>query len=59
MEKIMMIDYRNDDGDPVRKTIDDAEFCVRKGYAYFISAGEHVKVPLEYVIQVYFVVDDR
>lgn len=54
MEKVMMIDYRNDDGECVRKIIDDSEFCVRQGSAYFISQGEKIRVPLDSVIQVYF-----
>ena len=55
MEKTMMIDYRNDEGKLFRKTIDDMEFCVRRGAAWFISAGEKISVPLDNVIQVYLV----
>lgn len=54
MDKTMMIDYRNDDGDMFRKSIDDNEFCVRDGNTWFISGGLRFSVPLENVIQVYF-----
>ena len=53
MDKTMMIDYRDDEGELVRSRIDDTEFCVRKGYVYFISSGEKFSVPLDSVIQVY------
>ena len=49
-----MIDYRNDNGEFVRKIIDESEFCVRNSYVYFISAGEKYKIPLDSVSQVYF-----
>lgn len=51
--KNLMIDYRNESGNICRKIIDDMEFCVREGYAYFISDGTRYKVPLEDVIQMY------
>lgn len=54
MEKTMMIDYRNDEGVLFRKTIDDNEFCVRKGCAWFISGGTRFSVRLDLVSQVYF-----
>ena len=58
MDKTMMIDYRNDTtGVIVRKEIDDAEFCVRDGKAWFISKGEKISTPLDTVIQVYFIGD--
>lgn len=53
MEKAMMIDYRDENMDVRRKVIDNMEFCVRKSYAYFISAGKKYSVPLDSVIQVY------
>ena len=53
MEKMMMIDYRDANGTIRRKTIDNMEFCVRDGDAYFISEGAKYSVPLEDVIQVY------
>ena len=49
----MMIDYRNDNGAFVRKTIDNNEFCVRDEYAYFMSDGERIRVPLQNMSQVY------
>lgn len=51
--KVMMIDYRDDEENICRKVIDDMEFCVRKGNAYFISDKTKYEVPLESVIQVY------
>ena len=42
MGKELMIDY-----------LDEMEFCVRDGDAYFISEGEKDCVPLEKVFQVY------
>jgi len=53
MEKELMIDYRNENEEICRRVIDDMEFCVRNGYAYFISGGRKYHVPLESVIQVY------
>lgn len=58
MEKELMIDYRDENMDVCRKTIDDMEFCVRNSYAYFASAGKKYKVPLDSVIQVYTTVDN-
>ena len=52
-ETSLMIDYRDDSGNIKRKEIDDMEFCVRDGSAYFISDGRRLFVPLEQVIQVY------
>ena len=53
MNKTMMIDYRDDMEEICRKQIDDMEFCVRRGYAWFISNGTRYSIPLESVIQVY------
>lgn len=53
MKKTMMIDYRNDNGTICRKEMDDCEFCVRDGNAYFISDGRKYCIPLDHVIQVY------
>ena len=53
MEKYLMIDYRDNNGTICRKTIDNMEFCVHDGDAYFISNDEQYMVPLERVIQVY------
>lgn len=55
MDDIMMIDYRNDDGDVMRTAIDRGEFCVKNGFAWFISGGKRFSVELQNVIQVYFV----
>ncbi len=57
-EKEMYIDYReskNHDGTVkfIRKTIDNFEFCVREGMAYFMSGGQSFQVPLECVSQIY------
>lgn len=49
----LMIDYLDEYGVIRRKVIDDMEFCVRDGDAYFISEGEKYCVPLEKVFQVY------
>lgn len=56
--KELMIDYRdgiNPDGSThfVRKSIDDFEFCVRDGAAYFISDGKKHRIPLQDISQVY------
>lgn len=53
MQKNLMIDYRDDEDIIRRKVIDDMEFCVRDGYAYFISEGIKYRVTLEGIIQVY------
>ena len=53
MKNIMMIDYRDANSLIHREEIDDMEFCVRDGYAYFITGGEKRCVPLDLVIQVY------
>ena len=53
MEKVMMIDYRDDFMAIRRKTIDDMEFCVRYGEVFFVSDGIKYRIPLEHVIQVY------
>ena len=56
MEKTMMIDYREEvTGVIVRKEIDDAEFCIRNGRAWFISKGEKFNTPIDTVIQVFLV----
>ena len=54
--KQMMIDYRvhiNDEIKFVRKVIDNYEFCVREGVAYFVSCGEYYNIPIEDISQVY------
>jgi len=54
--KKMMIDYRVsvDEGTKfVRRVIDDYEFCVRDGMAYFISEGIPCEVTLENISQIY------
>jgi len=51
--KVMMIDYRDEEENIRRRVVDDMEFCVRKGNAYFISDHVKYEVPLESVIQVY------
>lgn len=56
--KELMIDYRdgiNPDGSThfVRKIIDDFEFCIRDGVAYFISDGTKCRVPIQEISQVY------
>lgn len=53
MDRELMIDYRNEFEQICRMVIDDMEFCVRNGVAYFISDGRKYHVPLEDVIQVY------
>ena len=53
MKNNLMIDYRDEKENICRKVIDDMEFCVRDGYAYFISDGIKYRVPLEGIIQVY------
>lgn len=49
----MMIDYRNEKGNICRRSIDNMEFCIRDGEAYFISNGIKYHVPIERIIQVY------
>lgn len=51
--KELMIDYRDANNKIFRKTIDNMEFCVRHGKAYFFSGGKRFEIPLELVIQVY------
>ena len=53
MKKDLMIDYRDSNNNICRKVIDNMEFCVHDGDAYFISDNERYRVPLERVIQVY------
>lgn len=53
MKKTMMIDYRTEKDEIRRKEMDDCEFCVRDGNAYFVSDGRKYCIPLEQVIQVY------
>lgn len=53
MDKVMMIDYRNDQEEICRKVIDNMEFCVHEGEVYFISDNEKINVQLASVIQVY------
>ena len=53
MNKNLMIDFRDEEEEIQRKVIDDMEFCVRNGNAYFISDGTRHEVPLDHVIQVY------
>ena len=56
-EKAMFIDYREHLDDDktkfIRKVVDNYEFCVRDGIAYFSSCGQFYQVPLEDVSQVY------
>lgn len=52
-EILLQIDYRNQDEKIIRKPIDNCEFCVRDGMAYFESRGAKVCVPLEKIIQMY------
>lgn len=51
--KTLMIDYRDENENIVRQTIDDMEFCTRDGEAYFISNREKIHVPFEQIIQMY------
>ena len=51
--KNMMIDYKNDEGIFVRRVIDNYEFCIHEGDAYFISEGVKYKVPIQDISQVY------
>ena len=53
MDKVMMIDYRDEIGDIYRKIIDDFEFCVHEQDVYFISSGKKYHIPLDQVVQVY------
>ena len=49
----MMIDYRDDNDNFVRKVIDNYEFCIRDETAYFISEGVKMQVPMQKISQVY------
>lgn len=52
--KSMMIDYRdNNNGNIMRKVIDNYEFCIRDGVAYFVSDGTRYNISLASIIQVY------
>ena len=51
--KDMMIDYRDEDGQFVRKVIDNYEFCVHDEVAYFISDKKKYAVPIKNICQVY------
>ena len=51
--KTLMIDYRDSDANVVRREIDNMEFCVRDGYAYFASEGDKYQIMLGDVIQIY------
>lgn len=55
--KNMMIDYRakdeNEEIQIMRKVVDNYEFCIREGFAYFISEGTKTQVPLPDIVQVY------
>ncbi len=53
MNKCLMIDYRDEEGTIFRRVMDDMEFCVRNGNAYFISEKTKYEIPLDQVIQVY------
>lgn len=53
MNKVMMIDYRDDEQEICRKMIDDMEFCIHKGEVFFISDNIRYHIPLDCVIQVY------
>ena len=52
-DRELMIDYRNEKDVFVRRVIDDMEFCVRDGNAYFISDEIKYCIPLEQVVQMY------
>ncbi len=50
----LTIDYLNDEtGRFERRVIDDMEFCIREGIAYFESGGKRYAIPLENVSQLY------
>lgn len=53
VEKMMMIDYRDEQGTIRRKRIDDFEFCVKDGGVYFISDEVKYHIGLDSVCQVY------
>ena len=53
MDKMMMINYRDEAMEIRRKVIDDMEFCVHGQYVYFTSNGRNYEISLESVIQVY------
>ena len=53
MDRQMMIDYRDEKETIFRREIDNNEFCIRDGCAYFISEGIRYRVRLDLVIQVY------
>lgn len=53
MKKQLMIDYRDGKGGFVRKVIDNFEFCVRDGIAYFVSDGRSCQVAVENISQMY------
>lgn len=52
-EPVLMIDFRDEKGNMVRKMIDDCEFGVRNGRAFFDSHGERYDIPVENIIQMY------
>ena len=49
----MMIDYRDEKDEFVRKVIDNNEFCIRDEEAYFVSEGVKIKIPMQKISQVY------
>ena len=53
MNKRMMIDFRDEDGNFVRRVIDNFEFCIRDEQAYFVSDGKQLVVPMKNISQVY------
>ena len=56
MSHKMMIDFRSTvSGKFIRRAIDDFEFCVREGFAYFSSNGERYEIHLEDISQIYVV----
>lgn len=56
MDKILMIDYVDErSGKYIRTIVDDFEFCVREGIAYFDSNGRPCSIPVESISQMYTV----
>lgn len=54
MKEALMIDYVNEEtGKFERKTVDNMEFCVREGIAYFDSCGKTYSIPLENISQMF------
>lgn len=56
MNRKLMIDFRDiASGKFIRRAVDDFEFCVREGFAYFSSNGERYEIHLEDISQIYVV----